>query len=337
MPLTSEQEKKIFDKFEAELSRICITPSKILSEDLSSVLLSTGKRIRPRLALLCASLGRVDPKQIIPVMVILELAHNASLMHDDVIDNASIRHGVPTINAIRNDKLAILAGNYLLGMIEKYSEQHLKFTVADSIRRNMKRNNPSATFNMHSINHLICDMSLGEYMQYEVAFSIEQQNLEHYFNRIKLKTGLLMRYCCISGGSTGHLSRKQVQFLSDMGLSFGMAFQIADDILDYDGNLSIGKTVGQDFMCGLCNLPMICALERNKNDEIIRLFEKREKSQAEIDRLVKFVIENGGIEDAVKYRDEYTEKALTELERFKEDENRNNLAKFISSIATRTF
>ena len=338
MELKSKLADDIFEAFENELKAVCDTPNKMLSEDLSSVLLASGKRVRPRLAILCASLGRLIPKQIVPVMVALELAHCASLMHDDVIDSAMVRRGIPTINSKRNNNLAILAGDYLLGMIEEYANKYIKQNLIKSIKQNITKSDNNA-FSMTTISRLICEMCVGEYMQQEVSYSVEKQTFERYLRQVELKTGVFMKYCCVAGGVAGNLSAKKVQILGRMGLALGMAFQVSDDILDYSDKAEVGKSVGQDFLCGIYNLPMICAIEKSKgnNSEIIAIAEKLDKSEQDIERLNQFVVENDGINESKKHRDNYIQQALDELSFFSKNKAYEQLSSFVQLMAKRAF
>jgi geranylgeranyl pyrophosphate synthase len=310
--LVSEQKTELdFDRIaqhlETELDAVCDTGWPELSGDLRRIVFSGGKRLRPRLAWLCASMGGAKSTQVLPLMVLLELTHTASLIHDDVVDDAPRRRGVDTIHVQRGRAAAIHSGDYLLGRAMEYLRTYSELGL-DKIVSNMA-----------------CEMCIGEYMQQDTAFSLEQQTLEQYFLRIKRKTALFLKACCLAGAKVGGLPEEVAEALGEFGLNLGMAFQICDDLLDYSGAEKTGKKAGQDLRCGVYNLPFLCAAQRSPDPEMQTLAEKRKKTNRDIELLNRYVISSGGLAEARRVAGEFTERALDALERVPEGQEKENL------------
>jgi len=219
------------------------------------ILTRGGKRLRPALALLCASLLR-SPSQPLPFAVIalssaVEMLHTSTLVHDDVIDNSLMRRGAPTLNSTWSTGDTVLAGNYIFAQAAHYSAltRH-----KDVIR--------------------IC----SDVLAYLVRGEIEQMKSQHdfavtradYFRRIALKTSSIFRLATECAGLIQQFSPVRVHQLKQFGVHFGIAFQVVDDILDYTSDPeALGKPAGNDLLNGTCTLPFFLYLDQHPDPAAI--------------------------------------------------------------------
>ncbi|GAB6153535.1 polyprenyl synthetase family protein [Desulfosporosinus burensis] len=215
----------------------------LIKETCVSLLQSGGKRIRPLLTLysgLC--IAPLNPAMI-QAAVAAELIHMASLIHDDVIDESATRRGKPTVNSLYGNHAAILTGDYL-------------FAEAFNILTTHRLLN-SMTYLVEAIQA----MCHGEVNQANDQFS-SLAGIQHYFNRIANKTGILLAACCQSGAYLAGADSEEIVLMRDYGLNVGYAYQITDDILDISGDSSsLGKPVGADIMNGNVTLPLLYLLD----------------------------------------------------------------------------
>jgi geranylgeranyl pyrophosphate synthase len=264
-------------------------------------------------------MGGAKSTQVLPLMVLLELTHTASLIHDDVVDDAPKRRGVDTIHVQRGRAAAIHSGDYLLGKAMEYMQTYKDMDLdLDKIVSNMA-----------------CEMCIGEYMQQDTAFSLGQQTMEQYFLRIRRKTALFLKACCLAGAKVGGLEEETAEELGEFGLNLGMAFQVCDDLLDYSTARKTGKKTGQDLRCGVYNLPFLCAARLNPDPELLKLAEKRKKTNRDIERLNRYVIDSGGLAEARRVAGEFTEKALQALSRVPEGEEKESLRLMAQALVQR--
>ena len=223
-------------ELENELDRICIT------DDLKRAVMSGGKRMRPNLAYTAYRLGSSDT-EIVPLMVMVELMHSASLIHDDVVDKAGIRRNVPTINATSGDYRAVQSADYLLSRAMEYLHVYRGSGIDERLAE------------------VSLGMCRGEFLEIREAFRISEDAEEKYFELIRHKTAIFIGACAACGGIAGGLPAEYVKSLEDYGTYLGIAFQIRDDCLDYEGEAVFGKKIGQDLDSGLYTLPLIYAMK----------------------------------------------------------------------------
>lgn len=276
-PITSEL-ARFSDMFSAALTH----DDGLLSQALGHIRSRVGKRMRPMLILLIAkNYGQVtDVTQ--HAAIGLELLHTASLIHDDVVDESSERRGQASVNALYNNKVSVLVGDYVLST----ALLHVSLTGAVGLVRYMAE--------------LGRTLSDGEILQLSHIDS-EEISEETYYSIIRGKTAALFEACARIGAHASGASEREIAEASDFGRSLGMIFQIRDDIFDYYDSPEIGKPTGNDMAEGKLTLPVIHALLSTGNEEMRRLamrVRSREISSAEIARLVAFTKEHGGIEYA---------------------------------------
>lgn len=228
------------------------------SELLGYSLSIGGKRIRPALTLLSGRFFTNDLPDLIPMAASVELLHNATLIHDDVIDKSTVRHGRPTVNDIWGENKAIILGDYVFAKAAELC---------------------ASTGNIRAIqlfSHTLAMMSIGEMNQAFEAFNLKQTR-EQYLDRICKKTASLFVLATESGAILSKAPEQSIKILREYGYNLGMAFQIVDDLLDFlSTEDELGKPVGSDLAQGTLTLPAILFLETNSEDGSIRnYFENR--------------------------------------------------------------
>ena len=277
------------DEFIALFNQAMTHSDGMLSSALSFIKQKSGKRMRPILILLIAkSFGKIS-EVTQNAAVGLELLHTASLVHDDVVDESERRRGQASVNAIYDNKVAVLVGDYILSTALLY----VSHTHSENIVRYLAE--------------LGRTLSDGEILQ---LTNIRNQIISEdvYFKVISQKTAALFEACCVIGASSSGATETQIEQARVFGRNLGIIFQIKDDIFDYYESSDIGKPTGNDLAEGKLTQPVIYALNSTGNQDMLQLARKVKDgtvTPSEIDTLVAFAKENGGIE--------YAEKRMCEL------------------------
>jgi len=253
-----------------------------------------GKKIRPILVFLSADLTGEINERTFRAATLVEILHTATLVHDDVVDQSDTRRGLPSINRIWKNKIAVLMGDYFLarGLLIALDQDEYYFLkiISDAVKR----------------------MSEGELLQIQKSKTYDITE-ETYFQIISGKTASLIGTCCELGAASVTDDKTQWKRLRDFGENLGMAFQIRDDMLDYIGRSTItGKPTGIDMKEKKFTLPLIHALkqsDRKSNRHIIRII-KNGASRKEIDYVIEFVESKGGLEYAAEKAQAYADQAL---------------------------
>ena len=254
----------------------------MLAQVLTHIRQRGGKRMRPMLILLMAkNFGRVSGTTL-HAAVGLELLHTASLVHDDVVDESSERRGQASVNALYDNKVSVLVGDFILSTALLYVSK----THSEAIVRRLSE--------------LGRTLSDGEILQ---LTNIQNKEIteEAYYEIIRRKTAALFEACAAIGAESAGACREDVEAAKQFGQNLGIIFQIRDDIFDYYDSKEIGKPTGNDMLEGKLTLPVIHALNTTRDADMLAIARKvkvREVSQAEIGRLVAFTKANGGIEYA---------------------------------------
>lgn len=261
----------------------------MLSQVLEHIKKKAGKRMRPMLILLMAKNHGAVSDVTQNAAVGLELLHTASLVHDDVVDDSNERRGQASVNAVYNNKVAVLAGDYLLST----ALLHVSFTGNQKI--------------VQYLAELGRTLASGEILQLS---NINNQTIseEAYYEVIKQKTAALFEACCAIGALSAGASDSEIEAAKQFGQNLGIVFQIRDDIFDYYDSPEIGKPTGNDMAEGKLTLPAIHVLMTTQDAEMRELAAKvkaQTVTQEEIERLVEFIKANGGIE--------YAEQKMNEL------------------------
>ena len=269
-------------------------PDGLLGQALSHIRNRGGKRMRPILVLLMAKNFGVVNEATLHSAVGLELLHTASLVHDDVVDEAQERRGQQSVNACYDNKVAVLVGDYVLST----ALFHVSMTHQEAIFR--------------QIAELGRALANGEILQ---LTNTDENGLseEKYFQVIENKTGALFESCCIIGALSAGLTMNDIQEVRRFGSIIGTIFQIRDDIFDYYDSKEIGKPTGNDMAEGKLTLPVLYALN-HKDDAAMQSLAKKVKNGTvtpdEIATLVSFTKAHGGIDYAMQKMDELAAEGL---------------------------
>jgi octaprenyl-diphosphate synthase len=290
----------------------------VLDKIVQYLLKQKGKEIRPTLVFMSARLFGDVTKRSYVAATMIELLHTATLIHDDVVDEANIRRGFLSINKVWKNKASVLLGDFLLSKGLLIALDHDEFKLLKVLSRAVK------------------SMSEGELRQFKAA-RLFNMTEDYYFKVISEKTASLIAACCECGAISTSDDPEMHQKMYDIGMCVGIAFQIRDDLFDY-GVDDVGKPRRNDIQERKVTLPLIKALDNVgllKKTRIRFLMRKRNKKNDEIEEIVEFVHENGGIDYARTVMNEYAEKAIKNLETLPESEDRKAFRDLIQFIIKR--
>ena len=278
-----------------------------------------GKKIRPLLVLLSAKVSGGINERSYRGAVLVELLHTATLVHDDVVDNADKRRGLWSINKVFKNKVAVLMGDYLLSKGLLIAMEGKDYDFLEVITNTVKR------------------MSEGELLQIQKTRKLDIDE-ETYFKVISDKTASLIETCCTIGAMSATSDATYISAMKDFGMNLGIAFQIRDDILDYEGKLSItGKRAGGDIKEKKITLPLIYSLNQVspvKAAEIRKII-KNGKDKPEVETVIEFVRENNGIEYAIGESRTYSQLAKESLSKLPDSQSRLALEALVDFVIDR--
>jgi len=296
---------------EEEIARAIDSPVPLIQKMGEYIAGAGGKRLRPILLLLAARLAGYDGIRGIRLGCVVELLHTATLIHDDVVDQAPLRRGRPSANAQWGDDASVLVGDHL------YSKS-FAMLVHDNDRRVME-----------TLARATVSMTEAEVLQLELKRSGVTTEAD-YLRIITQKTASFMSACCRIGALLGRLEGEQLESLTRYGLDIGIAFQISDDALDFVADQDrLGKAIGADLREGKRTLPLIAALERTSADERARvrgMLETRSLGAEQVEDVRRLVMRHHGVEYALARAHEYAAAARADLTPFAPSEERDTLA-----------
>lgn len=287
--------------------------ANILNIIINYLLKQKGKQMRPMLVFLTAKLNGTVNESTYHAAALVELMHTASLVHDDVVDDSNMRRGIFSINALWKNKIAVLLGDYLLAKGLLLAVNMEEFEMLKIVSRAVE------------------DMSEGELIQIEKARKLDI-NEEVYFEIIKKKTAALMVACTSVGAHSVGTNGDDLKKMAKFGEYLGLAFQIKDDLFDYDRNSKSGKPSGNDIKERKMTLPFIHALNqcsKSEKSSIIKMMRKKNKSAEMVDQIVAFVTSYGGLEYAQETMGNFKQKALMILNEFPDNEANDSLKKLV--------
>ena len=303
---------------EKELEASIRAEDSLLQEASLHLLQAGGKRIRPVFVLLSAKFGEYDIRVIQKVAVALELIHMASLVHDDVIDEALTRRGAATIQAKWDNRVAMYTGDYIFAR---------SFELITEIKKPV----------IHQIlAKTIVEVCLGEIEQIRDKY-IFDQSVRTYFKRIKRKTALLIATSCqlgaIAAGVEEHLHKKLFRF----GYYVGMSYQVTDDILDFVGTEKVlGKPAGGDLRQGNITLPVFFAMQDEQLKKQIESVHEGIEDEA-LQSIIENIKSSGAIEKSIEISDRYLQKAHEQLKGLPNIKARKSLTDIAKYIGKRKF
>lgn len=276
---------------ENNIRKALISANPFLCEVRDHFMSATGKRLRPALVLLAG--GRGDTS--VCLATALELVHMATLAHDDVIDRAPRRRGIQTVNALWNDKIAVLLGDFFYAR---------SLTLAAGLGAEL----------VAGIGELIDDLVDGEFHQLAAHFDSSLTE-EEYLSRIAKKTAGFIAACCRLGALAAEADAEVVQGLAEYGYCVGLAYQIRDDVLDFTAPLGkTGKNGGADLAGGIITLPVIHALNSGAADYLRPILERGRITGRELRQIRRVLAECGSYQYALRKADEYVSQAKENLQ-----------------------
>jgi octaprenyl-diphosphate synthase len=306
-PIAQEMET-----FEVKFRDSMKTRVLLLDRIMNYIVKRKGKQMRPMFVFLSAGSCGTIQEPTYRGAALIELLHTATLVHDDVVDDANYRRGFFSINALWKNKIAVLVGDYLLSRGLILSVENKDFEL------------------LSIVSHAVKEMSEGELLQMEKSRQLDITE-EVYFQIIRQKTASLIASCCAVGASSSGADSKQVEAMRLFGEKIGMAFQIKDDLFDY-GEDEIGKPLGIDIKEKKMTLPLIYALSKAgwfEKRKIISIVKNESEKPRKVKEVIEFVKKSGGLEYAVATMNKFHEEAKALLQTLPESIYRTSLAQLV--------
>ena len=278
-----------------------------------------GKQLRPIIVFLCGKMTGQITQSTYTAAALIELLHTATLVHDDVVDESFYRRGLFSIFALYKAKIAILLGDFFLAKGLLMSLGNQEFALLKIVSEAVK------------------EMAEGELDQLEHARRMDITE-ESYFEVIRKKTATLIAACAATGAQSAGADQDTVDKMKLFGTKIGLAFQIKDDLLDYQKTGAIGKPKFNDIQERKLTLPVIYALQKDEDHQkrkIKRIFRKKQKSKEDTKTIVEFVLRNGGVEYSVKKMEQLKNEALQILDTFPDSDAKASLIKLADYVINR--
>lgn len=293
--------QKDLDKLESSIDDLLSTRVNYIKEIVTYIIKSGGKRVRPVLVMLCSKLCGYRGKKHIPYAAIIEFIHTATLLHDDVVDNAKTRRGLSTVNTVWGNEPSVLVGDFL------YSRS-FELMSRDGNTEILK-----------TISQVTTALSEGEILEIVKTADVETSEKD-YYEIIGNKTAVLFGAACEIGAILGNRAPIERKSLRNFGYNLGIAFQLMDDVLDYTSiNDVLGKRVGTDLKEGKVTLPLIHVLKNSREKDkayIESVFAKQRITQGDFNRVRKIIEKNGGIAYTMDATRKHLDKAKKYLDVF---------------------
>ena len=298
-----------------KIEELISSNDKNMQDVINWVLQVRGKQLRPQLLISCAKFGTMN-KDIIEYAAIVEITHSASLVHDDIIDNAQQRRGIESVQKKFGQQMAVYAGDYMI--FSALSKMKVK---------------PNET--LHILFDAANTLCTGELGQYDNLYNINVTK-EQYLQNVYGKTAVFFEASCKIGATSAKCKKQIITAVSEYGKYLGLIFQLRDDLLDFGLGENIGKPILQDFVNGIYTLPILFAMENGYKKDLEKLAEKiknNENIQIIKDELSKIVKQSNGIEETRKLISEYKEKAIEKLNLLPNGENKDFLRDVLMKVS----
>ncbi|MGB1987938.1 MAG: polyprenyl synthetase family protein [Flavobacteriales bacterium] len=311
-----QQEMLLFEKkFKDSLN----SKVPLLDKILHYIVKRKGKQMRPMFVFLSGKLFGEINESSFRAASLIELLHTATLVHDDVIDDANMRRGFFSINALWKNKIAVLVGDYLLSKGLLMSLENEEYDLLQIVSKAVK------------------EMSEGELLQIEKARKLDIEE-DVYFEIIRQKTATLIAACCACGAVTAKQDKETVERMRKFGELIGIAFQMKDDLFDYYNEDVIGKPTGIDIKEQKMTLPLIYTLrncDRKQKKFIIQTVKNHNTNNERVSKVLEIVKKSGGINYTVEKMKTYQEEALSLLKTFDDNESRKSLELLVNFVIER--
>ena len=308
------------DSFEKLFRESMRSKVMLLDKIMTYIVKRKGKQIRPMFVFLSARLHGTVNESTYSGAALIELLHTATLVHDDVVDDSNYRRGFFSINALWKNKIAILVGDYLLSRGLLLAIDRGEFNL------------------LQIVSNAVREMSEGELLQIEKARKLDITE-DVYYDIIRQKTASLIASCCAVGAASVGANKETIEKMKTFGEYIGMAFQIKDDLFDYETTQVIGKPVGIDIKEKKMTLPLIHALshaDKKIKGQIINIIKNESHKPAKVKEVIAFVAASGGISYAHRIMTDYQQKAYAMLDQFPDSEIKEPLKKLVEFTINRT-
>jgi len=306
-------------QFDGYFNQVMDTRVPLLNIVLKYLLKRKGKQMRPILVFLSARLHGTPNDSTYTAAALIEILHTATLIHDDVVDESNERRGFFSINALWKSKVAVLVGDYLLAKGLLLAVENKEYEILDLFADAVK------------------EMSEGELLQIRNSRKLKISESE-YFEIIRKKTATLLSCCSSSGAKSVGCPDETVKKMQKFGELLGLAFQIKDDLLDYQINSLTGKPAGNDIQEKKLTLPLIHALEKSgisERNRILRIMNNSDRSSRKFHEVLGFINKFDGIRYAEDQMNGYASRALQELEGFNSNNAYGALKSFVDYVIHR--
>jgi geranylgeranyl pyrophosphate synthase len=280
---------------EERLRGVARVDSPMLAGILRQLLQSGGKRLRPALVLLAARFHEYEIGKTTAVASAVETLHTATLVHDDLIDNSLLRRGSPTLNSSFSSGVVVLVGDYLFGMSAQLAAESRNVDLGEIFAQTVA---------------VICSGELNSMLDGK-KWTLPR---EEYYGKIYAKTASLFATSCEAGAIVSDATDEERRLLREFGRNLGLAFQIADDILDFVGSVrTLGKPVGSDLRQGTVTLPAICYIDRNPDQPVVRRLAGGDTCDDCISTLVDLIRSSDAIDESYAIARSFAEQAKQTL------------------------
>ena len=311
-----QQEMLLFEKkFKDSLN----SKVPLLDKILHYIVKRKGKQMRPMFVFLSGKLFGEINESSFRAASLIELLHTATLVHDDVIDDANMRRGFFSINALWKNKIAVLVGDYLLSKGLLMSLENEEYDLLQIVSKAVK------------------EMSEGELLQIEKARKLDIEE-DVYFEIIRQKTATLIAACCACGAITAKQDQVTVERMRKFGELIGIAFQMKDDLFDYYDEDVIGKPTGIDIKEQKMTLPLIYTLrncDRKQKKFIIQTVKNHNTNKERVSKVLEIVKKSGGINYTIEKMKSFQKEALRLLKTFDDNESRKSLELLVNFVIER--
>ena len=307
-------------KYNQTFSSIMQSDVALVDKIAKYIVRHKGKGLRPLLVLMSARLCGIPNKNTYILASVVELLHTASLVHDDVVDYASVRRGFPSINAMWKNKISVLMGDYLLAKSLIGATESGKLEYMNILANTSRR------------------LSKGELLQIEKSRKLDITEAE-YFKIVSDKTAALISACCSLGALSVDANDDELSSIQQYGEHLGIAFQIKDDLLDYEGKQNIvGKPIGADLKEKKITLPLLLSFKKApiKEKEFIIKILKKGANTHDVKHIIEFCKRYEGISKAMESANSYAEKAKSNLNIFPENEFKEIALQFVDYVLNRS-
>jgi octaprenyl-diphosphate synthase len=306
--------KQDIELFESTFKKSMKTQVPLLDLITRYIVKRKGKQMRPLFVFLSAGMHAQTNEHTQRAAALIELLHTATLVHDDVVDDSNLRRGFFSINALWKNKAAVLVGDFLLSKGMLLALENKEYDLLEIVSFATKQ------------------MSEGELLQIEKARRLDIDE-SVYFDVIKMKTASLIASCCAAGAASVGASDDEVLLMRNFGENVGIAFQIRDDLFDFEKDNKTGKPVGGDIKEKKMTLPLIYTLNQMgvvERKKTILDIKYRSNKKTTIDKIISLVNTSGGIDYAKKSMEDYLSKAINMLDNYPDSEYKKALIALVN-------